>query len=264
MSDPRLRCGNLFFALLEQSETISKITFDVSYPRHMQWVPSRLFVNTNGSLKTLYLKRDTFRLLPDICLPGLDSLWVDTLERTASMSARNLLPIIIDLLNRSKPPLTSFSLTPGGGTTLSVMPSMLLFMPHLQCFELHISMHGEHKYLTDFFDTLAARNDSGAFKLVPKLETLILSFSVVPKRNDTATAAVINEVDRDHFVAMVRARTAYPKSPLRLVEVIVCKNGYCNLDESDLGVLWEYERRIDGLRISIQNARLRDVSPSAL
>ncbi len=51
-SDPRLRCGNLFFALLEQSETISNITFDVSYPRHMQWVPSRLFVNTSGSLKT--------------------------------------------------------------------------------------------------------------------------------------------------------------------------------------------------------------------
>ncbi|KAF9027289.1 hypothetical protein BDZ89DRAFT_1134243 [Hymenopellis radicata] len=126
-------------------------------------------------------------------------------------------------------------------------------MPHLKSFTLKLDMDSEHEYLSDFFDKLA-RNDGGVFEVVPGLERLCISFSRLSSQIDTLPV-LIDEVDSDHFVEMVRARTAFPNSRLRLVEVSVSGMGYCNLDESDLGVLQEYARRVDGLKITISDAR---------
>ncbi|KAF8884549.1 hypothetical protein CPB85DRAFT_1442237 [Mucidula mucida] len=251
----------MFLALLQQSKTISNVIFAASYSANDEWQAPCVFINTSGSLKTLRLKRDAYRLLPEICLPGLESLWIDTLKKNATRPARDALSFVVDFLDRSNPPLETFTLGSSADVISDMLPSTVLSMPHLKCLNLYIDIAEEHGYLTSVFDALA-RNDNGAFDILPKLK--ILHIYIFARANRNAAALVINEVDRDHFVEMVRARTAYPASPLRLVQVIVSKgkNGYCNLDESDLGVLREYERRVDGLKISIQDARLRDVSPS--
>ncbi|KAF9027300.1 hypothetical protein BDZ89DRAFT_1066962 [Hymenopellis radicata] len=252
--DPSYHATNMLLDLLGNSKTLISVTSKMSYAeRQLDRHISRLTVNTSGSAKTLCLRGNGFRLLDHICLPGLRSLLIDTLGNRGPVD--NAIPIIFDFLNRNNPRLEVFSFTTHGEDTLSIMPLMLLAMPHLKSFTLKLDMDSEHdsEYLSEFFDKLA-RNDGGVFEVLPGLERLSISFSPLSRQIDTC-AVLIEEVDSDHFVEMVRARTAFPNSRLRLVEVSVCGNGYCNLDEADLCVLQEYARRVDGLKITISDAR---------
>ncbi|KAF9026335.1 hypothetical protein BDZ89DRAFT_1067682 [Hymenopellis radicata] len=235
-----------FIDMLGSSQTLTSVTFHATFCKtEPARRPDKPASARSTSITTLCLKDYGVRLLDYITLPSLSSLSVNTLRwQTPHVHAEIVggsVPSIIRFLGRSNPPLENFALWKSE-LTPSMLSSMLSYLPRLQAFDLRVNLFGNLEFLTDFFDRLSRSDSNGTFEVLPCLSRLLIGLDSSKKGYDVAKS--VDEVDGKHFLKMIRERGAQVNSPIRYVRIVVDANGFCNLAESDVDVMYECERLV--------------------